>query len=65
MLAYYAVQYSNDYEQALFWIKKINTVDTKDVISSLENKIKHKLGTKEDILLKIERLRNQIGLSKK
>jgi len=65
LLAYLLVQLSDDYEQALFWIKKINTVDTKDVISSLENKIKHNLGTKEDILLKIERLRNQIGLSKK
>jgi Serine/threonine protein kinase len=64
LLAYLLVQLSDDYEQALFWIKKINTVDTKDVISSLENKIKHNLGTKEDILLKIERLRNQIGLSK-
>jgi hypothetical protein len=65
LLAYLLVQLSDDYEQALFWIKKINTVDTKDVISSLENKIKHNLGTKEDILQKIERLRNQIGLSKK
>ena len=64
-LAYYAVQLSDNYEKALFWIKKINTVDTKDVISSLENKIKYNLGTKEDILLKIELLRNQIGLSKK
>jgi len=65
LLAYLLVQLSDDYEQALFWIKKINTVDTKDVISSLENKIKHNIGTKEDILLKIELLRNQIGLSKK
>ena len=64
-LAYRAVLYSDNYEEALFWIKKINTVNTKDVISSLENKIKHNLGTKEDILLKIELLRNQIGLSKK
>jgi cytohesin len=64
MLAYYAVQLKDNYEEALFWIKKINTVDTKDVIRSLENKIKHKIGTKEDILLKIELLRNQIGLSK-
>jgi ankyrin repeat protein/serine/threonine protein kinase len=63
-LAYYAVQYSNDYEKALFWIKKINTVDTKGVISSLEEKIKYDVGTKEDILLKIELLRNQISLSK-
>jgi Serine/threonine protein kinase len=65
LLAYLLVQLSDDYEEALFWIKKINTVNTKDVISSLENKIKHNLGTKEDILQKIERLRNQIGLSKK
>ena len=64
-LAYYAVQLSDDYEKALFWIKKINTVDTKDVISSLEKKIKYNIGTKEDILRKIELLRNQIGLSKK
>jgi serine/threonine protein kinase len=64
-LAYLVVQHSDDYEQALLWIKKINTVDTKDVISSLENKIKYNIGTKEDILLKIELLRNQIGLSKK
>jgi serine/threonine protein kinase len=63
-LAYYAVQLSDDYEKALFWIKKINTVDTKDVISSLEEKIKNNVGTKEEILKKIERLRNQIGLSK-
>ena len=63
-LAYYAVQLSDDYEEALFWIKKINTVDTKDVISSLEKKIKYNLGTKEEILKKIELLRNQIGLLK-
>ena len=62
--AYLVVQLSDDYEQALFWIKKINTVDTKDVVSSLEKKIKYNIGTKEDILLKIELLRNQIGLSK-
>jgi len=64
LLAYRAVQYSEDYEEALFWIKQINTVDTKDVISSLEEKIKNNVGTKEDILKKIELLRNLIGLSK-
>ena len=63
-LAYLVVQYSDNYEDALFWIKKINTVDTKDVISSLEEKIKYNIGTKEDILQKIEHLRKQIGLSK-
>ena len=63
-LAYLVVQYSNDYEKALFWIKKINTVDTKGVISSLEEKIKYDIGTKEEILQKIELLRNQIGSSK-
>jgi len=63
-LAYLLVQQSDDYEKALFWIKKINTVDAKDVISSLENKIKYDIGTKKDILKKIELLRNQIGLSK-
>jgi hypothetical protein len=63
-LAYYAAQLSDDYERALFRIKKINTVDTKDVISSLEKKIKYNIGTKEDILKRIELLRNQIGLSK-
>ena len=64
-LAYLVVKYSDNYEKALFWVKKINTVDTKDVISSLEKKIKYNIGTKEDILKRIERLRNQIGLSKK
>jgi serine/threonine protein kinase len=64
-LAYILVQVLNDYERALFWIKQITTVDTKDVISSLEEKIKNNVVTKEDILLKIELLRNQIGLSKK
>jgi serine/threonine protein kinase len=63
-LAYLLVQHSNDYEKALFWIKKINTVDTKGVISSLEEKIKYDIGTKEEILQKIELLRNQIGSSK-
>jgi hypothetical protein len=63
-LAYYAVQYSNDYKKALFWIEKINTVDKKDVISSLKEKINYDIGTKEDILQKIELLRNQIGSSK-
>ena len=63
-LAYLVVQYSDNYEEALFWINKINTVDTKDVIRSLEEKIKYNKGTKEDILQKIELLRNQIGLSK-
>ena len=62
-LAYLLVQQSDDYKKALFWIKQINTVDTKDVTSSLEEKINHNIGTKEDILKKIELLRNQIGLS--
>jgi serine/threonine protein kinase len=64
-LAYLVVLYSNNYKEALFWIEKINTVDTKDVISSLKEKIEYDLGTKEDILQKIELLRKQIGLSKK
>ena len=64
-LAYHVVKYSDNYEEALFWINQINTVDTKDVISSLEEKIKHNIGTKEDILPKIELLRKQIGLLKK
>jgi cytohesin len=59
-LAYRAVLYSDNYEEALSLIKKINTVDTKDVVSSLEDKINRNLGTKEDILKKIELLRNQI-----
>jgi hypothetical protein len=63
-LAYRAVQYSDNYEEALSLIKQINTVDTKDVIRSLEEKIKYNKGTKEDILKKIELLRNLIGLSK-
>jgi ankyrin repeat protein/serine/threonine protein kinase len=63
-LAYLVVQLSDNYEQALSFIKKINSVDTKDVISSLEKKIKYNIGTKEDILKRIELLRNQIGLSK-
>jgi hypothetical protein len=62
-LAYLNVQLDN-YKQAVLWVKKINTVYTKDVILSLENKIKYNIGTKEDILKRIELLKNQISSSK-
>jgi serine/threonine protein kinase len=40
VLAYRVIHLSDDYERALFGIKKVNAVDTRDIISSLGEKSK-------------------------
>ncbi|WP_162582651.1 serine/threonine-protein kinase [Acidianus brierleyi] len=66
-LAYMYAQ-NDDFEEALFWINRLrnknNVKELDDAVAILEEKIKNNVGTKEQIIEELEKLRKLVALGK-